>query len=167
MEDPVAANRSNPPPGGVIFFSVSILLTSLMHMHKLIVERDFAFFAFSYWPHWLFMIRYCFSFGMRILGLTAAVGMLRLKEISRKIMLGISWFTILTIYWKHPYEGFKNHTAYLDEHFGYLLADYGFPQFTFSQFTKAAMVGTIAWDLFFFSLMIYYLTRPAVKARFK
>ena len=101
-------------PRGVTIFAFLLIVSSLIHIHKLIVDRDMYVYFYSYWPTWLIMLRYSFSWFQRILGLAAGIGILSLKEIGRRIALFIGCFTILTIYWKHPYAGFKNLTLYIN-----------------------------------------------------
>lgn len=155
-----------PRPLGVTFFAVLLIISSLLHMRYLLSEHDTYMYIYGYLPHWLAVVRYFFSWFQRILGLTAAVGLLRRNELGRKLAIFIAIFSILTIYWKHPYAGFKNHTAYLDEHLGFLLQGWGYPELSFSQFTLAAVIVAWVWDILFFGSMIYYLTRPSVKGHF-
>jgi len=165
MSSEEAHNSSRP--SGVTIFSVLIIISSLLHMRYLLEQREIYMHIYSYLPPWLAMLRYSFSWFQRILGLTAAVGMLRLNDLARRLAIVIGSFTILTVYWKHPYTGFKIHTAYLDQHIGYILKGWGFPDLSFSQFTLAAVIVACLWDICFFGFMIYYLTRPSVKAHFR
>jgi len=155
------------PPKGVIIFSVLLIVSSLMHISKMVFDRDMYFAYYRYWPLWLVWVRYAFSWLQRILGLTAAVGMLRLKNYGRQIAIVIGCFTILTIYWKHPYEAFYNMTVDLDHKLGFLFAQWGFPQLRFSQFALPGMIVNCLLDVLFSGALVYYLTRPTVKAHFK
>ena len=165
--DHVPAARSARPLG-VMVFGFLLILSSLVHMHTLIVARGEYYSAvFGYWPHWLMTLRYFFSWAQRIAGLMAGVGILYLKDIFRKLAILIGCFSVVTIYWKHPYQAFKNHAVYLDQHLGVYLRNFGYPNVTFAQYTLAALIVQYLLDFIFFGSMIYYLTRPAVKARFK
>ena len=167
MAGKMTERPSGRRPAGVVIFGTVLIFSSLVHMHKLFFDYDWYIASYGYWPTGLMVLRYCFSWGQRILGLMAGIGILRLKDIGRKIAIVVGWFTILTIYWKHPYAGFKNHTAYLDQHLGFILKEWGYPQLSFSQFTLAAVITACLWDILFFGSMIYYLTRPTVKAQFR
>src|SRR3989338_9777350 len=70
---------------GVTIFAFLLIVSSLIHIHKLIVDRDMYVYLYSYWPTWLIMLRYSFSWFQRILGLAAGIGILSLKEIGRRI----------------------------------------------------------------------------------
>ena len=167
MEEKTSGNLSPARPWGVTLVGILLIVSSLMHIHKLIFEHDVYMLYYGYLPHWLMILRFSFSWLQRILGLTAGIGILFLKDICRKIVILIGCFTILTIYWKHPYSAFKTHTAYLDQKFGFLLKEWGYSQLKFSQFTLLAVILACVWDILFFGVVIYYLTRPKIKAQFK
>lgn len=154
-------------PTGVNIFGVILILSSLVHMHKLFVDYDWYVASYGYWPTWLMVLRYCFSWFQRILGLIAGMGILRLKDTARKIAICIGWFTILTIYWKHPYDAFEKHAVYLDQHYGYIFQMMGYPKLSFVPLTLPALIIQYVLDILFCGVMIYYFTRPAVKAHFK
>ena len=135
-------------------------------MHWLLVERKWYWFNYSYMPEWLIIARYSFSWLQRVVGIIVAIGLFRFKEVFRKLMLLVSWFTILTVYWKHPYTAFKNHTLYLDRLIGPTLKQGALKDLSFSSVTLAAVITACLLDIIFFGVVIYYLTRPKVKAHF-
>ena len=147
---------------GVTVFGSIIVFSSLMHMHKLAGDREWYLETYAYMPEWLAWTRYSFSWFQRILGISAGIGILLYKDVFRKLAIIIGVFTICTVYWKHPYEGFKRHTQYLDQ---------VFPEMTeiatFSSITGYAVLGHIMLDVIFQGWLIYYLTRPKVKSYFK
>ncbi len=146
-----------------------LIISSLIHIHSIAFQQGYDWYHHYYFdsgmmPLWLVNTRYCFSWFQRIMGLTAAVGLLRRKPWGRWIAIGIGVFTIVTIYWKHPYAAFHEHTQYLDEHFSYLLPRGS--TVSFVDMTWAALIGHCILDIMFDSWMIFLLTRPNVKNEF-
>ena len=162
-------------PRGVLVFGVLFIVSSLMHIQALIFNFHWYFDIYSYWPKWLILIRYLFSWFQRILGLVTAIGILRLKNIFRRIAIAIGVFTILTVYWKHPYAAFKNHAETLDRIFANTgfnelisrAAEIGLHIKSFAELALAAVIGHAILDIIFCGSLIYYLTRPAVKEKFE
>ena len=87
-------NNNNKRPVWISFLGRFLIVTSLMHMNKLIIDFNWVQEIYSSWPGWLLAIRYCFSMGLRFLGLLGAFGILQGKEWARKLIIGIGWFTI-------------------------------------------------------------------------
>ena len=156
-----------PKSNGVIIFALLLLVSTLIHIHKLVFDvKDYVFF-YSYLPPWLTATRYAFSWCQRAVGLLVAVGLLAQKDIARKAGIGVGLFTIATIYWKHPAEGFRLHAQLLDERFGQLTARMGFPEITFSSLAVPSAIVHCAGDILFWCIFIYFFTRPSVKAQFQ
>jgi hypothetical protein len=153
---------------GVTVFAFLLIVSSIMHIHKLIVNVSWYVDTYSYLPPWLIVLRYSFSWLQRALGILAAVGLLALNDTARKLAIAIGIFTILTIYWKHPYIAYKAHTEFLDSRFGLLFHQLGAPAgFKISSYAMAAVVLNCALDVMFCGILIYFLTRPVVKKQFK
>jgi len=165
-KDCLVANRQSRRSKGVTIFGILLILSSLIHMHKLAVEAQWYANTYSYLPHHLMVARYYFSWLQRIIGLLVGIGLLAQKEIARKIGIAIGCFTILTIYWKHPYPAFKLHTQYLDQQFGYILAQSGI-RATFSSVALPAVIIHCIGDIIFWGIFIYFFTRSSVKNQFK
>jgi len=159
-------NRPFRRSKGVTIFGILLILSSIVHMHKLATEEPQYANYYSYLPAWLMVARYYFSWLQRIIGFLVGIGLLAQKEIARKIGIAVGCFTILTIYWKHPYPAVKLHTQYLDKQFGYILAQTG-TGVTFSSVTLLAVISLCICDIIFWGTFIYFLTRPAVKSQFK
>jgi hypothetical protein len=151
---------------GVILFGVLLILSSLSHINKLVTEKDLYERYYSYLPAGLLAARYSFSWFQRIIGILAGVGILARKEMARKLAFFIGGFTILTIYWKHPYEAVQFHTQHLDQSLGHLLSWTG-TGVTFSGLTPFVVAALIASDIIFWSIFFYFFTRPSVKCQFK
>ena len=156
----------NKRPKGVIIFGILIITSSLIHMHKLVLDYDWnRENMLTCMPEWLVVVRYCFSWFQRILGLTIAIGILRLKNIFRKLGIALGVFTICTLYWKHPYSAFLRHTNYLDQQFGHLLT--AAPGITFSSLTLISLIVYYILEIVFWGIFIYYFTHPKVKEQFR
>jgi len=159
-------NMKNRRPKGVIIFGVLIIVSSLIHIHLLVSQYDwYRENMLTCMPEWLVVVRHCFSLFQRILGLTIAVGILRSKNIFRKLGIALGVFTICTLYWKHPYSAFLRHTNYLDQQFGHLLT--AAPGITFSSLALISLIVHYILDIAFWGIFIYYFTRPKVKVQFR
>ena len=151
---------------GVTVFGALLILSSFVHIQKMIVEGPVYVHYYSYLsPEWI-VARYAFSWFQRLVGILAGVGILARKEIGRKLALLIGIFTVLTVYWKHPYEAVKLHTEHLDQKYGYLLA-WTRTGVTFSSVTSASVFFLILSDVVFWAVFIYFFTRPSVKRQFE
>lgn len=160
----LSARRSR----GVTVFAFLLIASSIMHIHKLVVDAQWYADTYSYWLPWLMVLRYAFSWFQRVLGILAAVGLLALNDLARKLAILIGTFTILTVYWKHPYAAYRAHTEYLDAVFGPLFHQLGAPAgFKIASYTLAAVILNCALDVAFSGALVYFFTRPAVKAQFK
>ena len=166
------ARSSSPRPSlnGVIFFSILIIGSSFVHMHKLYVDYDYYHQIYSHWPPWLLKLRYAFSWLQRIAGITAAIGVLFYNNLCRRLVFAIGIFTISTVYWKHPYTAFLKHTHSLDQQYSHVLADInaslGTANLSFAQFTRVSQVTHWILDISFWTFWMWYFSRPRVKAPF-
>jgi len=149
---------------GINIFGILLIFSSLFQMTGLGFARYK--YLFDYMSAEIVLFRYFISWMLRILGIASAIGILRRKDIFRKIALGIFIFTILTVYWKHPHIGFERHTQYLDQ----MAIETGISELrtrSFSSLTSYAVIGARFLDALFAACFIYYFTRPKVKAQFK
>jgi len=150
---------------GVQIFAVGIIITSLFHIGKLICDHDIYFYYYADWGIWAH-IRYAFSWFQRILGISIAIGLLLQLNWARIAGMVLGWFTIVTIYWKHPYEAFHQHTKFLDTRFGNLFEAFGFQNITFESLTIPSIIIHCLLDVSFWGIFIFYMTRPSVKIHF-
>ncbi len=151
----------------VTVFAWLLIVSSIVHIYTLLFGYTWYRDNYNYWPDWLFTLRYCFSWFQRILGISIAIGMLNGREIARKIAIALGIFTIATLYWKHHYPAFVRHCHYLDGIYGDVFKAIGYPELSFTALAIPALIVHCLLDILFFGLMIYYLTRPSVKAYFK
>jgi hypothetical protein len=153
---------------GVTALAWLLIISSVMHIHKLIVDVPWYVDAYGYLPPWLIVTRYAFSWLQRCAGILAAIGLLALNDVARKLAILIGTFTILTIYWKHPYVAYKSHAEYLDRQMGPWFYEIGAPAgFKIASYTTAAVILNCALDILFCSILIYFFTRRSVKKQFK
>lgn len=160
-----ANSSSERNPNGILLFSILIILSSLLHIHKLVFDRNWYYSVYSYLPEWLLNARYCFSWFQRILGISVAIGVLYYQEIFRKIALAMGVFTITTVYWKHHYPAFKDHTLRVIEDMG-LLHQLPVLKENLSDLAIAGIVLHATLDILFWSIVIYYFTRKNIKSLF-
>lgn len=164
---PKEKKERRPLSAGVVIFGVLLILSTLSHMHKLVTEKQWYLDTYSYLPGGLTIVRYSFSWLQRVLGLIAGVGILARKEFARKLAFLIGAFTVLTVYWKHPYEAVARHTHYLDTtQAGQILSATG-TGITFSSITPYAVAGLIACDIIFWAIFFIFFTRPSVRRQFR
>jgi len=152
---------------GLKIFGWGLIVTSLIHMHKMIFEYNFYINIYTYLGP-LVYLRYAFSWFQRIAGILIGVGLLKEKKWAPISGIILGSFTILTIYWKHPYTAFHNHTQLLDKKFGHLLQSWNIPSnLTFESATVPSMIVHCLLDVSFWAVFIFYVTRPAIRERFR
>lgn len=160
-------SERSPRSVGVTIFGILLILSSLIHVQKLIDDVSIYVHYYSYLPPWMIVLRYSFSWIQRLIGILVGVGLLSRKDIARKVGMLLGLFTILTIYWKHPYDAFKIHTALLDQRLGNIFILLGVDNISFSSLTIASMIAHYIADSLFWGVFIFFFTRPSVKAQFK
>lgn len=156
----------SPRSRGVTIFGLLLIISSLVHIHKLIVDIDWYTSTYNYWPADLIVLRYAFSWFQRLLGILAGVGILMQKNPARLLAMGIAWFTMLTLYWKHPYPAFLLNAQNLDKQYGHIIAAAGVPGVSFASLAFVSLIVQFIGDIAFCSTLIYFFTRPPVKKQF-
>lgn len=152
---------------GVTVFGVLLIVTSLSQMGML-TEFSRYKIIFQHIPENILLARYALSWSLRIVGLACGFGLLNLKDAFRKIGLGLNIFTILTIFGKHPFTGYKNHIEYMAQqgfiHINSILFALKIP---YEALIWVCVIVTSAVDLIFAISFIYFFTRPSVKKQFQ
>lgn len=119
-------------------------------------------FMFNYLPQDVMMLRYKFSIALRLAILVTAIGIMFRKELFRKLMVGIAIFTIMTIYWKHPLDCYRNIFK--------RMADIGLMQPSLVHLSDtlsyAMMISCYAIDLAISIGLVYFFTLSGVKNQF-
>ena len=152
----------NNAKAAVITIAILYIIGPIFHIHKLIVDRQYYFEIYNYLG-WMTAVRYSFSWFQRILGISCAIGILFYKEIFRKILFYICIFTILTVYWKHHYPAFLDHTIRLAETYPGLYN-------TGVSHETMAILGIIIHSLLnivYCLVVMHILTRPGVRKLFR
>lgn len=155
-------------PWGVTVLGIFLIVTSLMHMGKLMGDYSVYVKYYHYLPPWLMHSRYAFSWAQRVAGLGAGIGLLYRRNIARQTVILIGWITMIFVFWKHPFPAWQKHVHYLDQQpaVRLLFAELGSPHFRIASIAWKALIVYYILEILFWSCSIYYLTRPRVKARF-
>lgn len=155
---------------GVVLFGLYFFADAFFQLYvKLLKPGYYAWYSmvFEPSPERIIFLRYLFSIIFRILELTAGVGLILRREISRKLILLVSWFAIAIVYWKHPFNAVFHHAQVVVHNIGPLAQS--------SSLSLDAQAKLIAWislgclyliDIGVSVATIYYFTRPYVKERF-
>jgi hypothetical protein len=107
------------------------------------------------------LIRYWVSWTIKIAGLIAGIGVLKLNDWCRKLAIFNSLFIVLTVTLKHTYTAYSLHTKDLDQTLGGIL-----PGVSFSSLTWPALIIQRSIDIIFGLLLICFFTRPEVRKQF-
>ena len=146
---------------GIIISAILIILYSLHGLPT--VGFDIYYSRFYPLPEKVILARYIFSIALRITLIACSLGILLRKDIFRRALLLISFFTIATVYWKHPVDCFKRVLLWKIEQ-GILPAE------ALSTVDTASRISSLlcsAVDIGFALCLIYYFTRPRVKGQFQ
>lgn len=119
-------------------------------------------FMFQHLPQDMILMRYKFSIVLRAAILITAIGILSRKDVFRKLLIWISFFNIITIYWKHPIGCYR--------HIFKKMTELGLMQSSSlcqsNVFPWVMMACCYAIDIFIAAGIIYFFTRPSVKVQF-
>ncbi len=155
--------------GWITLFGICLIISPITQINYYFNYTDYRYW-FRDLPDTLILIRYIFSIAFRALTVIAGIGVLHRINIFRKLSILMGFFTIITIYWKHPVQVFR-HTVI--KHFSLIKAhpvidsinDYQLLEHT-DFFIIASMIVAYAVDLIFAALLIYCFTRPEIKKQF-
>jgi hypothetical protein len=145
---------------GIIIFSILIIIYSLHGLPTV----NFNTYYTKFYPssEKAILARYIFSIALRIVLVISGVGILFRRDIFRKIILGISFFTVVTVYWKHPVICFKRVLIWKINQ-GVLPIDV-LPKIDMLSRVSAIICSSV--DIGFALCLVYYFTRPKVKQQF-
>ncbi|MCD4779271.1 MAG: hypothetical protein K8S27_01805 [Candidatus Omnitrophica bacterium] len=92
---------------GILVLAYLMLLGAT---YRLMGIHDYEFYQFMFQPlsGASLFFRYLGSIVLRLMVIATAFGLIVKKEFFRKVAIVICCFTVLTIYYKHPYQVFKN-----------------------------------------------------------
>ncbi len=152
--------------GGILIFGWLLIASSVIQIYQLIAQIPWYAELHSYLSAEWIVLRYAFSWFLRIVGILIGAGLLASKEIARKAILALSWFAILTIYWKNPLASEKLQCAYMQRQFGNPLAEFGIRDA--ASFVAPYVTAFLCVEhVIFYGIVIYYFTRPAVRRHFR
>jgi hypothetical protein len=164
------APAHNPSqPLGVRIYGHLIMIISIVQVLGLLsfaMKWDFYAFTYQFYPAWLLPIRYAFSWVQRIVGMAIGIGLLCYKEFFRRFALIFFSFALLTLPWKHPYQGIYNAARYCDIYFADYIQALDIPGLTFVSQFHVALIFYWTVDFVFDISLLYYLTRPQVRGSF-
>jgi len=151
---------------GIVIISILWVASSLFQIWVLFNWQGYQhLFGNQYLPASWLLIRYTGSWIQRILGLIAGLGLWERRRWAAKIIIFLSVFNVVTVFWKHPYEAFRNASLGL------------VPQSVIIKLTQAHIpfssllwfVVVLVWVMneLFFGFIIYYLTRPHLTSQLK
>ena len=131
----------------------------------LIKETNFSYYSslFSHLPDKIIVIRFCFSILLRIFLIITGIGIILRKDFFRKAFIIYGFFTMLTIYWKHPKSTFEK--VYLS------MIEDGTLDASFIEslpvFAQTSVVLNYIFDICLCGFFMLFLLRPGVKRLFK
>ncbi len=148
---------------GVTIFGYLLILSSLYQIGSLVSAgyQHYSYLHQEYSPN-VILLRYWVSWILKIFGLIAALGILKLNDPCRVFAIVNSLFIVLTVNLKHSYAAYKLHTKLLDQTFGRMHSS-----ITFESITGIALFFQRATDVVFGLALIYFFTRPEVIKQFK
>ncbi|MFA5276512.1 MAG: hypothetical protein WC417_06450 [Candidatus Omnitrophota bacterium] len=144
----------------IIILGIIVIVYSLQGFPIL----DFDSYAAKLYPlpERLILARYIFSIALRIFLFITGIGVLFRKEIFRKCIIFASFFTIITVYWKHPVIVYKRILMLRIEQ-GVVPASM-IPKIDMLAWKSALICYTV--DIIIALVLIYLFTRPKIKERF-
>lgn len=137
----------------------AICITGIWESLNLLRNYKLHQFLLQDFPKRVTQIRYCFSLSLRISLAVAGMGIIFRRDIFRKALLAVSFFTIVTIYYKHPPECFRR--------------AFDLMSLPPSLVVKRDLMENIllmynyTLDLLVSAGLIYFFTRPKIKQQFR
>lgn len=139
---------------GTIIFGCILIVSSIFELYHIPSYNDYIYINKDV-PYNIIRIRFFVSYILRVFGLASGIGVICLNNNFRKILLGLSCFSILTIFLRHTYNSFLLYTTPIYSH-------EKVPDFSLQSFTWAAVITSWTIEIGFSLLVIYYFTRPHV-----
>lgn len=121
---------------------------------------------FSYLPKSLIPIRYLLSISLRLLGLFSAVKLLSLKNIYRQLLLGMCYFNLIFIWFKHPVKVARIQMMHFDPQQLNANVFTWVPGFKYIDYAWRYKIYYSFFDIVFALFIIFLLNRKAIKEIF-
>jgi hypothetical protein len=142
------------PPLGVIIFGLILIISSVDQMIHIPKFDEYGFINHGL-NVYVLKLRFIISWALRIIGLISGIGILFLEERVRKLLLALSVFSILTVFFRHTYSSFVLYTT--------PIYDQGSVKgLSLESFTWIAVFVRCGIEIIFSSSVIYYFTRPKI-----
>ena len=140
-------------PLGVFIFGGILIVTSLQLLYYM-PGYDLYRQVNHEWPENIIKIRFVGSYIFRLIGLACGIGILSLNNSFRKLLLGLSYYSIFTLPLRHTYSAMLFFSEPIYHHYG--------STFSLETFTWITII--IRWiiDGAFSLAVICYFTRPRV-----
>jgi hypothetical protein len=90
-------------PLGVIIIALILIITSVIQLGWLPGYELYRQVNHE-WPEWIIRLRFVGSYLYRLIGLACGVGLLLQSERSRKVLLGLSYYSLFTLPLRHTYH---------------------------------------------------------------
>lgn len=145
----------------IIILGFIVIFYSLQGMPTLDFSAYYARFSPS--PQKLIFARYLLSIALRVVFLVSAIGILFRKDIFRKIIIFASFFTIATVYWKHPVIIYKRILMWK-------IVQGTIPASMIPKIDMLAWISALICyliDIIVAFVLIYLFTRSKIKTQFK
>ena len=150
--------RKAKRPEGVDVFAFLLVFASFYKLYGFL-DYDYYQFMFQQLPEDMIRLRYSLSIALRLMTISIAIGLILLKELSRKALLCLGWLTLMTLYWKHPFYVFENIAALTQKQ---LAEQTGAPDF----FPWVSFTFFVALDIIFTASYLYYFNKKTIKPLF-
>jgi hypothetical protein len=110
-----------------------------------------------------FHVRYIFSICLRLFMMAVGYGLFVFKEKARKGTLYFAVFTIVTIFWRHPFYVFERIAIMAEQNYFEVTVR----ELAYSAFPWISMFFYMTIDLMIAGLLLFYFTRPNVVSLYK
>ncbi|MEI7751267.1 MAG: hypothetical protein WCJ71_04155 [Candidatus Omnitrophota bacterium] len=178
METKQLPPRSSGAVLGIGLLAIGFILTSIRQVGVLVDYSGYRV-LFQHLPASLMHLRYLVSWGGLLLGLVTGVGLFYRKDLFRKAAVFFAAISSAGVFGKHSPEGFDQYLRLLSEK----MAANGAP-FSPASIIQFAHAWNITWltesalawgciaclmilEISFYLAIIFFLTRPSVKALFR
>lgn len=96
--------------GWALVLNFMMLLVVIMAIGFFVRETNFAYYSslFQSIPKHIIVVRFSFSIFLRVVMFLGGIGVIVRSKCARKVVLIFSFFTIVTIYFKHPLSTFTD-----------------------------------------------------------
>lgn len=152
-------------PKGLIGVVGIIVFGAVFHLYNNLAAYDFYRFLLPHLPDWFIPIRFTISIALRLAFLTAAGGLLLLRERYRRLALWLWAFNLAAAYFKHPWIAIQQVMEMGLE----IVGQRGVEQhlLDWPYHAHVLYAATMMMELAVSGLILIYLTRPWVRERFR